>query len=73
MQLINRVADRMVSALVPKITAEAHPICTPYSYYNDSNCGCVKSTDQRKARLCYVNEACEQSCGACLVISNEFC
>jgi hypothetical protein len=71
MQLFSKMADRMVNSLVPAITAEAHVVCSPYSYYQD--CGC-NSSDQRKVKSCYVNEACETSCGACdITVTNEYC
>jgi hypothetical protein len=71
MQIFSRMADRMLSALAPAITAEAHIVCTPYSYYQE--CGCT-SGGLQKVKSCYVNEACETSCGSCdIVISNEYC
>lgn len=72
MQIINRMADRMLDALAPKITAEAGRSCIPYQYYADSNCGCTKG-GFRRARLCTVTSSCTQTCGACVTIVNEAC
>jgi hypothetical protein len=69
--ILNRMADRMLNALAPKIAAEASAACMPYQYYLE--CGCT-SGDLQKVKLCSVNSSCKQTCGKCdIVITNEVC
>jgi len=71
MQIVNRMADRMLNALAPKITAEARLSCTPYQYYLE--CGCT-SGNLQKVKLCSVSSSCTQTCGKCdIVVSDESC
>lgn len=71
MRMVNKLADRMLNALVPNITAEAGVQCQPSSWYQD--CGCT-STGFRKVKLCNQSDRCVITCGPCnIVIKNETC
>jgi uncharacterized protein YqkB len=64
MHIVNGMADRIISALAPKITAEARLSCTPHQYYSDAGCGCTSSGFQ-KLKICSVSSSCTVSCGGC--------
>jgi hypothetical protein len=73
MHIVNRMADRMLGALAPKITAEARLSCTPSQYYSDAGCGC-SSAGFQKFKICHVSSSCTVSCGGCnYVVGNLAC
>jgi hypothetical protein len=64
MRAITRAADRMLNALVPKITADAG--CTPHSYTNI--CSCKKVGNEfydEYTQTCYTSGTCAVYCTAC--------
>jgi hypothetical protein len=63
MQMINRIADRLLSTVAPKITAQA--TCTPTTYYEE--CGTIgRGTVVWKQ--CKISTGCVTTCGPCDVI-----
>jgi hypothetical protein len=66
MRMITKLADRMLSAVVPEITAGA---CCPDTYVYVS-CACKKNVQYQK--LCHPNCTCtELLCSGCIYNESE--
>lgn len=64
MKVIGRIADRILSSVVPEITAGAAAcFCQPGESAGQRSCGC--RGNNRWAQLCVYNCACAITCGAC--------
>jgi hypothetical protein len=61
MRIINAMADKMLSTLVPGITAQAGVVCSPYQY--EVVCGCVNGFF--RYQWVYVNTKCAETRGPC--------
>ena len=63
MQLINKLADRLLSTVAPKITA-AGICCSDYGDSWEQDCGCVNGF--QKQMFCVVRCNCSIYCHACV-------
>ncbi len=64
MKVIGKIADRILSTVVPEITAGAAAcFCQPGEFAGYRSCGC--SGNINRARPCSYNCACAITCGAC--------
>jgi hypothetical protein len=69
MRIINSMADRMLSTLVPGITAQAGKTCGPSQY--EVVCGCVNG--YVRYQWVYVTEQCAEVRGPCDLENGEKC
>lgn len=67
MHIIGKIADRMVGALVPAVTASAG--CAPETFEN--SCGCIGQKDGNLYlvyQTCVVESNCQARCGPCNIL-----
>lgn len=68
MRMINKIADRLLSSVAPKITAAG--ICCPdFGNSYEQDCGC--SNGFQKQMFCVVRCNCSIQCNACVQTTDK--
>jgi hypothetical protein len=70
MRMVGRLADKLLNAVVPQISAGA--CCTHYGEISYKDCSCVRK-GVGKRRTCVVSCFCMLTCSACQEFPNPAC